>query len=127
MTALAIPAALKDEFATVEAIWGLTHASTRGLDALILTWVKYEKQTRRLFSFLVLQHFGEDSVAQAAVKRAILASVRESSRATVRAEGARSGVRPLLDNGSQDTKTSSGAYAGLSAPTVNNLEDIRPS
>lgn len=74
MTTLAIPDALKDEFATVEAIWALTHASTRGLDALILTWVKYEKQTRRLFSFLVQQHFGKDSEAQAAVLAAILAN-----------------------------------------------------
>jgi hypothetical protein len=74
MTALAIPGTLKDEFATVEAIWGLTHASTRGVDALILTWVKYEKQTRRLFSFLVQQHFGQDSAAQAAVQAAILAN-----------------------------------------------------
>lgn len=74
LTVLAVPEALKDEFATVEAIWGLTHVSTRGLDALILTWVKYEKQTRRLFSFLVQQHFGQDSLAQAAVQAAILAN-----------------------------------------------------
>lgn len=74
MTALAIPDALKDEFTTVQAIWRLTHASTRGLDALILTWVKYEKQTRRLFSFLVQQHFGGDSAAQSAVQVAILAN-----------------------------------------------------
>lgn len=53
MTTLVTPGALTNEFATVEAIWGLTHATTRGVDALILTWVKYEKQTRRYFSFLV--------------------------------------------------------------------------
>lgn len=74
MTTLVIPGALKDEFATVEAIWGMAHASTRGVDALILTWVKYEKQTRRLFNFLVQQHFGQDTVAQSAVQASILAN-----------------------------------------------------
>lgn len=73
MTALIIPAALKDEFVTVEAIWELS-ASTRGLDALILTWVKYEKQTRKLFGYLVQQHFGPDTAAQAAVRATILAN-----------------------------------------------------
>ena len=74
MTALIVSDALKNDFATVVAIWGLTHASTRGLDSLILAWVKYEKQTRRLFSFLVQQRFAEDPAAQAAVLEAIHAN-----------------------------------------------------
>ena len=55
MRKLHIPAALVQEFATVEAIWK-SGAKTRRVDALILSWVKYEKQLRRLFSFLVFQH-----------------------------------------------------------------------
>lgn len=55
MRKLVIPAALKTEFATVEAIWN-TSAETRRVDALLLSWVKYEKQLRRLFSFFVFQH-----------------------------------------------------------------------
>ena len=55
MRKLTIPEALKAEFATVEAIWN-TQAETRRVDALALSWVKYEKQLRRLFSFFVFQH-----------------------------------------------------------------------
>lgn len=55
MRSLTIPKALKTEFATVEAIWG-TSGETRRVDALVLSWVKYEKQLRRLFSFFVFQH-----------------------------------------------------------------------
>jgi len=55
MRKLTIPEALKTEFATVEAIWG-TDGETRRVDALVLSWVKYEKQLRRLFSFFVFQH-----------------------------------------------------------------------
>lgn len=55
MRKLTIPAALQMEFATVEAIWNTT-AETRRVDALLLSWVKYEKQLRRLFSFFVFQH-----------------------------------------------------------------------
>lgn len=55
MLKLVIPSALQTEFATVEAIWG-TSAETRRVDALLLSWVKYEKQLRRLFSFFVFQH-----------------------------------------------------------------------
>jgi hypothetical protein len=52
---LALPALLKEEFATVEALWHST-AKTKRVDALMLSWVKYEKQLRRLFCFLVFQH-----------------------------------------------------------------------
>lgn len=52
---LFIPERLAEEFATVDVIWR-SGAETRGLDALILSWVKYEKQLRRLFCFLVFQN-----------------------------------------------------------------------
>lgn len=55
MRKLVIPERLKSEFSTVEILWQ-TSAKTRRVDALILTWVKYEKQLRRLFSFFVFQH-----------------------------------------------------------------------
>src|SRR5438105_5557197 len=55
MRKLTIPEALKTEFASVEAIWD-TSGETRRVDALVLSWVKYEKQLRRLFSFLVFHH-----------------------------------------------------------------------
>jgi len=57
MLKLEIPDRLKVEFATVEALWG-SGAQTRRVDALLLSWVKYEKQLRRLFSFFVFQHPG---------------------------------------------------------------------
>lgn len=59
---LVIPERLTQEFATVHAVWQ-SEAATRGVDALLLSWIrlllswiKYEKQLRRLFSFLVFQH-----------------------------------------------------------------------
>lgn len=55
MRKLIIPAALKEEFSTVEALWHC-NGSTRRVDALVVSWVKYEKQLRRLFSFFVFQH-----------------------------------------------------------------------
>ena len=55
MLKLDIPAPLRQEFATVEAIWQ-SSAKTRRVDSLILCWVKHEKQLRRVFSFLVYQH-----------------------------------------------------------------------
>ncbi len=55
MRKLTIPDRLKIEFATIEALWA-TKAETRRVDCLVLSWVKYEKQLRRLFSFLVFQH-----------------------------------------------------------------------
>ena len=55
MLKLTVPPALKQEFATVEALWHSV-AETRRVDSLILSWVKYEKQLRRLFCFLVFQH-----------------------------------------------------------------------
>jgi hypothetical protein len=55
MRILLIPQRLKTEFATVESVWH-SGAQTRRVDSLLLSWVKYEKQLRRLFCFLVFQH-----------------------------------------------------------------------
>jgi hypothetical protein len=55
MKTLILPARLATEFATVVAVWN-SGGETRRVDALLLSWVKYEKQLRRLFSFLVFQH-----------------------------------------------------------------------
>jgi hypothetical protein len=55
MLKLVVPQALKQEFATVEALWH-SGAETCRVDSLLLSWVKYEKQLRRLFCFLVYQH-----------------------------------------------------------------------
>ncbi|WOB06898.1 hypothetical protein [Piscinibacter gummiphilus] len=55
MKALELPEALAQEFATVVAVWS-SGGTTRRVDALLLSWVKYEKQLRRLFCFLVYQH-----------------------------------------------------------------------
>jgi hypothetical protein len=55
MERLIIPRPLEVEFATLEAIWH-SAAETRRVDAMVLAWIKYEKQLRRLFCFLVFQH-----------------------------------------------------------------------
>jgi len=52
---LLLPPALQEEFATVAAVWS-SGGKTKGVDALLLSWVKYEKQFRHLFCFLVYQH-----------------------------------------------------------------------
>lgn len=73
MRSLVIPAALAVEFATVEAIWN-TKAETRRVDSLLLSWVKYEKQLRRLFSFFVYQHPGITSTSLDSVIAAFAAN-----------------------------------------------------
>ena len=55
MRRLKIPSALQEEFETVEILWN-SKSKTRRVDALALSWIKYEKQMRRLFSFFVFQH-----------------------------------------------------------------------
>src|ERR1019366_4748399 len=55
MRKLVIPDALKDEFATVEVLW-YSNAETKRVDSLALSWIKYEKQLRRLFTFFIYQH-----------------------------------------------------------------------
>lgn len=69
MNALVLPPPLQAEFATVEALW-LCAGTTRRVDALLLCWVKYEKQLRRLFSFLVYQH---PQVTQATIESVVTA------------------------------------------------------
>jgi len=63
MLKLIIPEQLLEEFATVDALWRST-GKTRRVDALMLSWVKYEKQLRRLFCFLLFQHpkIGADNI-----------------------------------------------------------------
>ena len=63
---LDIPLRLRAEFATVVAIWD-SRGTTRRVDSLLLSWVKYEKQLRRLFSYLVFQHpkISGDAIDQA--------------------------------------------------------------
>jgi len=55
MKHLSIPAKLEMEFATVGACWN-SQGTTRRVDSLVLSWIKYEKQLRRLFCFLIFQH-----------------------------------------------------------------------
>ncbi len=55
MRKLNIPKKLVQEFATVEAVW-CSQGPTRRVDAVMLSWIKYEKQLRRLFCFVVYQH-----------------------------------------------------------------------
>lgn len=55
MRKLVIPEKLKIEFATVELLWR-SSAETRRTDSLLLSWIKHEKQLRRLFCFLIFQH-----------------------------------------------------------------------
>jgi hypothetical protein len=63
MRKLDLPDRLKQEFATVQEFWD-SDAETRRVDALILSWTKYEKQLRRLFCFLIYQHprIGVDNI-----------------------------------------------------------------
>jgi hypothetical protein len=59
MKPLLLPESLYKEFETVQAVIG-SDGSTRRVDALLLTWVKHEKQLRRLFCFLVFQYVSVD-------------------------------------------------------------------
>jgi hypothetical protein len=65
MLKLTIPENLVEEFATVNTLWH-SAGKTRRVDALMLSWVKHEKQLRRLFCFLVFQHpeIGADNIDQ---------------------------------------------------------------
>ncbi len=71
MRKLFIPEKLKVEFSTVELLWQ-SRAQTRRTDSLLLAWVKYEKQLRRLFCFLVFQH---PSINEQTIDSAITALV----------------------------------------------------
>jgi hypothetical protein len=67
MRTLMLSPLLKQEFATVESLWH-SNAETRRVDSLILSWVKYEKQLRRLFCFLVFQ---QESITEEIVDEVI--------------------------------------------------------
>jgi hypothetical protein len=49
------PKELEAEFETIRLIADST-AVTRGVDSLLLAWIKYEKQSRKLFTYLIYQH-----------------------------------------------------------------------
>lgn len=75
MLKLTVPDVLKEEFATVEALWQCT-GRTRRVDALLISWVKYEKQLRRLFSFFVFQH---EKITEQTLDEVIYAFVASSN------------------------------------------------
>jgi len=74
MLKLTIPDALTSEFATVQSLWR-SSAETRRTDALLLAWVKYEKQLRRLFCFLVFQH---SAISESSIDEVISAMAQNS-------------------------------------------------
>jgi hypothetical protein len=63
MLTLTVPKELMEEFSTVDTLWHST-GQTRRVDALMISWIKYEKQLRRLFCFLLFQHpkIGADTI-----------------------------------------------------------------
>lgn len=77
------------EFATVDAVLG-SGATTRRTDALVLSWVKVEKQLRRLFSYLVYQNPAFSKADEAALVAVFVAHKRlywESFIACIDAHG----------------------------------------
>jgi len=93
MLRLDIPTPLQQEFATVQALWQ-SAAETRRVDSLLLSWVKYEKQLRRLFCFLVYQHPGIEATHIDALL-SILAQDRKLYPETFIEGIRRLGVRPV--------------------------------
>jgi hypothetical protein len=95
MLTLIIPEPLIEEFATVDTLWRST-GKTRRVDALMLSWVKYEKQLRRLFCFLIYQHpdIGSDRIDEVI---AVLAENRRLYPETFIAGIAALGVTPVPD------------------------------
>lgn len=63
------------EFETVDAVLA-SGATTRRTDALVLSWVKVEKQLRRLFSFLVYQNPAFSKSDQIALVKVFVANRR---------------------------------------------------
>jgi hypothetical protein len=63
------------EFATVDAVLA-SGATTRRADALVLSWVKVEKQLRRLFSYLVYQNPAFSKVDESALVDVFVAHKR---------------------------------------------------
>lgn len=115
MHALIIPPTLAAEFATVQALWQL-EAKTRRVDAFILTWVKFEKQARRLFSFLVLQSPDFDEPARAAVTATIATNRDLDPRAML------AGIESLAGRTMQDLM--GGAHARL-RPELRRIQGYR--
>jgi len=95
MRVLRIPDRLRAEFHTVEAVWA-SSATTRRVDALLLTWVKYEKQLRRLFAFLVFQHPKINEKQLEAVLRAMVEN-RRLNPTTFTLAISQLGVRSISD------------------------------
>lgn len=95
MRKLEIPEPLKIEFASIEALWK-SDAKTRRVDALLLSWIKYEKQLRRLFCFLVFQHpnIGQKEIDQMI---AVIAANSQLFPETLIAGIQELGVKPLSD------------------------------
>ena len=95
MRKLEIPEALKIEFATIEVLWN-SDAKTRRVDALLLSWIKYEKQLRRLFCFLVFQHpnIGQKEIDQMI---AVIAANNQLFPETLIAGIQELGVKPISD------------------------------
>jgi hypothetical protein len=75
MSELVVPKRLSSEFKTVASIWNLG-ASTSFLDALVLCWVKHEKQLRKLFSFILYRHPFVDSGNFRDIERTMAANKR---------------------------------------------------
>ena len=115
MLKLTIPDELKIEFGTVESLWR-SGAETRRTDALLLAWVKYEKQLRRLFCFLVFQH---PSISEASIDEVIsaMAQNRNLSPDTFVSGIAALGVRSVPDI--------LGADHGRLWPKMQNIKLIR--
>jgi hypothetical protein len=63
------------EFVTVDAVLA-SGATTRRTDALVLTWVKVEKQLRRLFSYLVYQNPAFSKTDESALVEVFVANRR---------------------------------------------------
>src|SRR5450759_4280654 len=75
INALELSPRLEKEFQTVAAIWS-TDASTRAVDVLLLSWVKFEKQLRRLFCYLVFQH---DAIDRSNIEEVLEALIENKS------------------------------------------------
>lgn len=70
-----MPNAVDNEFSTVNILLN-SDAETRGVDAFVISWVKLERQLRRINGNLIFQHSAlkeESSEDREAVRRALLA------------------------------------------------------
>ncbi|MGC1504418.1 MAG: hypothetical protein WA782_09805 [Sulfitobacter sp.] len=70
-----MPNAVDNEFSTVDILLN-SDAETRGVDAFVISWVKFERQLRRINGNLIFQHSAlkeKHSEDREAVRRALLA------------------------------------------------------